>query len=131
MITKTKYKKLTGEIEQISSGPEGIVLFEDTLDYGWVDGEWDNNYYITAGPTITLRPTLPELENTSGNIWSKDTYPASTYAEVWDTELDLLLDTVYESSGIITIELPDSGVYLIKLFNSFPYKNTQQTIEVS
>ena len=55
MITKTKYKTFTGEIEYSLTGPEGLVIFEDDAGFAWLDGDYDpSSFKVVNGQAVPL-----------------------------------------------------------------------------
>lgn len=94
--------------------PDGFVQVPDDIPYGMigsmmvVDGEW------------VPRPVLPDPVTVDGVTTMKGA-PPGTVCEVNDLDVGVILATVEEDGGLIEIELPDPGTYLLEYAPPRPY----------
>lgn len=93
--------------------PEGFVQApnirpELVYDLMVVDGEW------------VPRPVLPDPVTVDGVTTIKGV-PPGTVCEVNDLDVGVILATIEEDGGLIEIDLPDPGTYLLEYTPPRPY----------
>lgn len=107
--------------------PVGAVLtpsrvsVSDVFLLRFVDGLWQGRPVLDPWVVTSTDPMIITASN----------LPAGTTFEVWDAEIDFLLATLPEMSGIITFELEDVGAYRVRLLPPRPYLPETQYIEVT
>jgi hypothetical protein len=132
------YNNLTGEIVGVFSNEQNIEVFNDSPFIISVVVDLDefpdpNSQYIsdTEELSISERPTVSPPISSENNNYSFESLPDGAVLKIKDVELNTYLATIVEENNLITLELPDTGRYLLELELPFPYVNKEFEIEVT
>lgn len=136
VIPVIMYDDRTGEIIQYGLQDTDVYTnnawetFHAFVEEQMVAEQQDTHYIDISGtPTLTARPTLPDLVEGPTGTWTASNCPTGMQVEVWDTEINELLTTVTETSGSIEIVLADPGPYRLDS-SIWPYLEKSIKVEV-